>query len=208
MTDQYSHADGSRECRPVVGHGSTLKRAPGADRQLDVSEKHQALYLAAHALYTAGRWTCDRACDAAGLWTALRDALGLPPGTATSLDMGTRLATPAETQRVFTVMEREVIRDLISNYAIEIKELRDRRDALLEANNREVERRRGAEALLRENAEVFCTYEASHDQKSREPGLTPEEKGSRIGKCVRNRNLAYRIEKFLGCGRINAPVQQ
>lgn len=136
-----------------VGHGSALQPTPlPDDRQLDVTNRHQALYLAAHALYTAGRWTCDRACDAAGLWTALRDALGLPPGTATSLGMGTRLATPAEAKQIFSGMEREVIRDLIGSYSREIRELRDRRDGLLEANNREVERRRevvGAARALR-----------------------------------------------------------
>jgi len=37
---------------------------------------------AASALYDAGVWHCDRPVDEAGLWAALRDAMGREPGTS------------------------------------------------------------------------------------------------------------------------------
>jgi hypothetical protein len=45
-----------------------------------------ALEAAGKALYMAGRWDCVSvdAGHAARLWEALRDALGLPVGTATA----------------------------------------------------------------------------------------------------------------------------
>jgi hypothetical protein len=48
------------------------------------------LYEAAKALYMAGRWTCPQLSelDQALLWEALRDALALPPGTATDAGLG------------------------------------------------------------------------------------------------------------------------
>ena len=33
-------------------------------------------------LYYAGYWSCDRECDEVGLWTALKNALGLKDGTS------------------------------------------------------------------------------------------------------------------------------
>lgn len=45
-------------------------------------ETADTLRTAALMLYFAGRWRCDRPCDEAALWSALRDALSLPPGTS------------------------------------------------------------------------------------------------------------------------------
>ena len=57
-----------------------------------------ALQEAGRALYLAGRWECPAVSDdeAMKLWTALRDALGLPVGTATALDIG---APPSREQQ-------------------------------------------------------------------------------------------------------------
>lgn len=41
------------------------------------------LKKAAEAIYMAAYWTADRQVDEIGLWTELRDALGLAPDTAT-----------------------------------------------------------------------------------------------------------------------------
>jgi hypothetical protein len=51
-------------------------------------ERRRALHAAGYDLYYAGRWSCDRPVDEAALWIALRDAMGLEPGTATALGMG------------------------------------------------------------------------------------------------------------------------
>ena len=52
-------------------------------------ERRRALTSAAWRLYHAGHWTCDRpGWDETGLWTDLRDAAGIVPGTATALGMG------------------------------------------------------------------------------------------------------------------------
>lgn len=48
------------------------------------------LYDAALALYEAAYWTPDRECDAVALWTNLRDALGLEPGTHTDVSEASR----------------------------------------------------------------------------------------------------------------------
>ena len=59
------------------------------DLRLLLSERAELLATvgrlrgAALALYMAGHWSCDRPADEAALWTALRDALDLAPGTAT-----------------------------------------------------------------------------------------------------------------------------
>lgn len=53
-----------------------IQRAQRAERELE------ALKAAGVAIYMAGHWTCDRPVDDAALWTALRDALGLPPGNS------------------------------------------------------------------------------------------------------------------------------
>lgn len=215
MTDQYSHADGSRECRPVEG------------RQLELIE-------AATALYFAGRWeipvadpTKPHPCPAdsqAAMWERLRDALGLQPGAATEHGIGAesvrqtcacqpapgygpctcggRRATPAEARGIFDGIEREVIRDLIGGYAREIKELRDRVQGLLEANNREVERRRAGEALLRESAGLYRTYAEHHRSKVEPaaPETSPRELDEaieRLKKAERNEEIAGRIETHL-----------
>jgi hypothetical protein len=54
----------------------------------ELLQDRDTLLAAARALYDAGRWTCDRPCDEARLWEALRDAIGLPPGYATSRGIG------------------------------------------------------------------------------------------------------------------------
>jgi len=53
---------------------------PPADPQSDLD----ALRAAGSTLYDAGHWTCDRPVEGGelALWTALRDALGRPPGTS------------------------------------------------------------------------------------------------------------------------------
>jgi|SRR6185436_2036188 len=50
----------------------------------------ETIALAARRLYFAGRWTADGVEDAeaAQLWERLRDALGLPPGSATAAGLG------------------------------------------------------------------------------------------------------------------------
>lgn len=47
-------------------------------------DQYESLRRAALDIYSAGYWTCDREVDEAALWTALRDALGLPTGTSPS----------------------------------------------------------------------------------------------------------------------------
>lgn len=103
-------------------------------------------------------------------------------------------------QQVLGDIERGVIRDLIGNYTTETKELRERRDSLLEANNREVERRRAAEALLRENLATFREYEGNHRAKAQIDGLYQYERDHRIEKAERNAEIAGRIEGFLNGG--------
>lgn len=46
-------------------------------------ENNDKLRKAALALYFAGRWSCHKPVDEAKLWEDLRDALGLPAGSAT-----------------------------------------------------------------------------------------------------------------------------
>lgn len=54
-------------------------------------ERRRALESAGRALYFAGRWSCENSdVDAAQLWTNLRDALQIEPGTATALGIGQR----------------------------------------------------------------------------------------------------------------------
>jgi hypothetical protein len=48
------------------------------------SEKLAKLRTAATALYFAGKWSCHRPIDEIALWEALRDALELEAGVATS----------------------------------------------------------------------------------------------------------------------------
>jgi hypothetical protein len=54
-------------------------RAMAAEVQLQATQRLQG---AALMLYRAGYWTCDRPVDEAAMWTELRDALGLEPGTS------------------------------------------------------------------------------------------------------------------------------
>ena len=50
--------------------------------------KFERLRDAVKNLYMAGRWSCDRPCDEAALWTEVRDAAGIEPGTATAAGVG------------------------------------------------------------------------------------------------------------------------
>ena len=61
--------------------GSTQLAGPRA-----TAAENEAIRAAATALYLAGRWDCPNVTprDAARLWEGLRDALGLPVGTATA----------------------------------------------------------------------------------------------------------------------------
>jgi hypothetical protein len=111
---------------------------PGANAVIALACELGELRAAGVDLYKAGRWNCDRPVDAAGLWTRFRDALGLAPGTATALGMNQQ---PSDVIPMSDEV-REFIRNLFASYATELKELRDRRDSLLEANTREVLARR------------------------------------------------------------------
>jgi hypothetical protein len=64
---------------------------------------------AAHALYMAGRWECHALPESeqARLWEALRDALGLPQGTATAAGVANILATPMTTHQAAHVAALE-----------------------------------------------------------------------------------------------------
>ena len=53
-------------------------------RLFALARRGAAVQEAATALYLAGRWSCAQPVDEAALWTALRDALGLPVGTETA----------------------------------------------------------------------------------------------------------------------------
>lgn len=97
---------------------------------------------------------------------------------------------------VFGKIEREIIRDLIGNYATEIKELRDRRDDLLKSNNLELELRRAAFRLLREAAGMFRMYERHHRAK---------DGPARREKAERNAAMAEKIEALLD-GRLTPGV--
>ena len=59
-------------------------------------EPAQELHAAANALYAAGRWDCASIplAEQAKLWESLRDALGLPTGTATKI--GVASLAPSE----------------------------------------------------------------------------------------------------------------
>ena len=48
----------------------------------DLERKCMRMRLAIHAAYYAAWWIPDRECQAAMLWTELRDAAGIPPGKA------------------------------------------------------------------------------------------------------------------------------
>jgi hypothetical protein len=69
------------------------QRARDAERELDTSNRaHRAtgkmladVGRAVEAVYYAAHWSPDRECDAAKLWTGLRDAVGLTPGKSTEL---------------------------------------------------------------------------------------------------------------------------
>lgn len=52
------------------------------ERYDELNAKYLKLYYAALAIYHAGHWICDRECNEAKLWEELRDAMGLPSGTA------------------------------------------------------------------------------------------------------------------------------
>lgn len=48
----------------------------------------EKLVEAVRALYLAARWTADRPVDEAALWEAVRDAAGIPEGSATAAGIG------------------------------------------------------------------------------------------------------------------------
>lgn len=58
----------------------------GLERIKSLEEEVERLRAAATALYRH-RWVCDelQPGEQAALWESLRDAIGLPPGTATSM---------------------------------------------------------------------------------------------------------------------------
>ena len=58
----------------------------------------QRLLAAVHAIYFAAVWSPDRECDAQKLWTELRDAAGIAPGSSTKI-LGT-------TDRALVLMEK------------------------------------------------------------------------------------------------------
>lgn len=69
----------------------------------------------------------------------------------------------------------------------------DRVNGLLAANNREIEKRRGAVALLREAGGVFRTYEQHHRDKA----IGNVHADDRNRKAERNAEIADRIEAFI-----------
>jgi hypothetical protein len=92
--------------------------------------------------------------------------------------------------------------DTMANLALLRREHDRRVTELLVANNREVERRRGAEELLREAAGIFRFYEESHRSRvsAAAPESSPDELGenaARLAKAERNAAIAGRIETFL-----------
>lgn len=66
------------------GRDELLKGAVLRTAQL---ERLANLRHAATAVYQAAHWTADRPVDSAALWTALRDAIGLPAGTSPRPDL-------------------------------------------------------------------------------------------------------------------------
>lgn len=151
MTEDYSAHCDEFGGRHIVGHGSTWQPVGGRD-QLHRFIDPQALFTAAHALYFAGRWTCDRPVDASRLWTALRDALGVLPGSATAAGMG-------ESAKEVTVMlsvDSEEMRNMLN----QVRQLGERVQGLLESNNREVERRRSIEGAARNLRAAQTAYMA------------------------------------------------
>jgi hypothetical protein len=64
---------GGNSSIPYVFRGQDLTLITPASSDLE---------RAALQLYYAGVWSCDRRVDEARLWTQLRDALGLKPGTS------------------------------------------------------------------------------------------------------------------------------
>lgn len=69
----------------------------GFARAREASERDSAvLEQAARELYFAGRWQLEGVADehSAELWAALRDALGLPPGSATAAGLGQQEVQP------------------------------------------------------------------------------------------------------------------
>lgn len=73
------------------------------DRALAVDGK---LWDAAYALYCAGKWKIDgytkhSIAEQIELWTNLRDALGLPKGTATGLGVGANQSQPEDPDKAY-----------------------------------------------------------------------------------------------------------
>lgn len=48
-------------------------------------EKYARLQKAVRELYKAAYWHADRPCDAERLWTEVRDAAGITPGTGSAI---------------------------------------------------------------------------------------------------------------------------
>jgi len=92
-TDIYNFA-GWLTMRPgMMKVGSAFDAAPMADAVGEYLDKFPERFAAlvpasdlaeaVEKLYFAAHWTPDRECDAAALWTAVRDAAGIAPGQTT-----------------------------------------------------------------------------------------------------------------------------
>jgi hypothetical protein len=81
---------------PRLPSGDVADHEPCESVRAALQEAPHALHDAAERLYRAGRWSAPTVsdADAAALWEALRDALGLSPGTATALGVDGRAAPP------------------------------------------------------------------------------------------------------------------
>lgn len=72
--------------------------------------EHMALVRAVQALYFAGYWHADRPVDEAALWTAAREAAGIPPGT-TAERLGPDRSTAAPEVDPAITLLREALRE-------------------------------------------------------------------------------------------------
>jgi len=73
----------------------------------DFARRYAILSQAARQLYFAARWTPDRDVGNSDLWGKLRDAAGLPPGSASSRGIG---SPPADEDHVNMMRNRDEMR--------------------------------------------------------------------------------------------------
>lgn len=102
------------------------------------------------------------------------------------------------TTLTLNVAGTEMVKELAAENVAMRNHLHWRVTGLLESNNREVERRRAGNILLREAAELFRIYEQDHMSKLSDHVVLPPTKAvETMEKAKRNATIAKKIEEFL-----------